>query len=113
MAQPAVRFASELRNIHTAAGLTQEELAEAAGLTSRTVSDLERGVAFRHVEHAVAAPGRVPRSSTRRRAANGQPVRPPLIQPGPPAAPRTTILLPPASTCSSVCSAGTGCPPER
>src|SRR5580698_9404672 len=33
-----------LRGLRTGAGLTQEELAEAAGLNSRTVSDLERGL---------------------------------------------------------------------
>ncbi len=45
MAEPPVRFAGVLRGLRTGAGLTQEELAEAAGLNSRTVSDLERGLA--------------------------------------------------------------------
>jgi tetratricopeptide (TPR) repeat protein/transcriptional regulator with XRE-family HTH domain len=43
VAEP-VRFADALRRLRVEAGLTQEELAEAAGLTSRTISDLERGM---------------------------------------------------------------------
>jgi DNA-binding CsgD family transcriptional regulator/transcriptional regulator with XRE-family HTH domain/tetratricopeptide (TPR) repeat protein len=42
--QPALSFAGMLRLLRTAARLTQEELAEAAGLSPRSVSDLERGV---------------------------------------------------------------------
>jgi transcriptional regulator with XRE-family HTH domain len=38
-------FAGVLRELRTGAGLTQEDLAEAAGLSLRAVSDLERGVA--------------------------------------------------------------------
>ena len=45
MADPPVRFAGMLRQLRAGAALTQEELAEAAGLNSRTVSDLERGLA--------------------------------------------------------------------
>jgi transcriptional regulator with XRE-family HTH domain/tetratricopeptide (TPR) repeat protein len=37
-------FAGLLRQLRTAARLTQEELAEAAGVSFRTVSDLERGI---------------------------------------------------------------------
>src|ERR1700727_1279072 len=37
-------FGSLLRSLRTAAGLTQEELAEAARVSYRTISDLERGV---------------------------------------------------------------------
>ena len=37
-------FGGLLRQLRTRAGLTQEELAEAAGLSPRSVSDLERGV---------------------------------------------------------------------
>jgi predicted ATPase/DNA-binding XRE family transcriptional regulator len=37
-------FAGLLRQLRAEAGLTQEELAEAAGLSSRSVSDLERGI---------------------------------------------------------------------
>jgi tetratricopeptide (TPR) repeat protein/transcriptional regulator with XRE-family HTH domain len=39
-------FAGLLRRLRAEAGLTQEELAEAAGVGGRTVSDLERGVAL-------------------------------------------------------------------
>ena len=42
--QPALRFAGLLRQLRAEAGLTQEELAEAAGLSPRSVSDLERGI---------------------------------------------------------------------
>ena len=43
---PVVTFAGLLRQLRTQAGLSQEELAEAAGVGVRTVSDLERGVAL-------------------------------------------------------------------
>jgi tetratricopeptide (TPR) repeat protein/transcriptional regulator with XRE-family HTH domain len=42
--QPAPDFAGLLRELRVKAQLTQEELAEAARLSTRTVSDLERGV---------------------------------------------------------------------
>ena len=42
--QPALGFAGLLRQLRTEAGLTQEELAEAAGVSPRSVSDLERGI---------------------------------------------------------------------
>jgi tetratricopeptide (TPR) repeat protein/transcriptional regulator with XRE-family HTH domain len=42
--QPALTFGGLLRQLRDDAGLTQEELAEAAGLSPRSVSDLERGV---------------------------------------------------------------------
>ena len=37
-------FGTLLRQLRTDAGLTQEELAEAAGISARSVSDLERGI---------------------------------------------------------------------
>src|SRR6516225_6293474 len=37
-------FGGLLRQLRTRAGLTQEELAEAAGISPRSVSDLERGI---------------------------------------------------------------------
>jgi tetratricopeptide (TPR) repeat protein/transcriptional regulator with XRE-family HTH domain len=43
--QPALSFAGLVRQLRAGTGLTQEELAEAAGLPVRTLSDLERGVA--------------------------------------------------------------------
>ena len=42
--QPALGFAGLLRQLRTQAKLTQEELAEAASLSPRSVSDLERGI---------------------------------------------------------------------
>src|SRR5437763_361875 len=42
--QPGLSFAGLLRQLRTEAELTQEELAEAATLSSRSVSDLERGI---------------------------------------------------------------------
>jgi transcriptional regulator with XRE-family HTH domain/tetratricopeptide (TPR) repeat protein len=42
--QPAIDYADLLRALRTEAGFTQEELAEAAGVSPRTVSDLERGI---------------------------------------------------------------------
>ncbi len=44
MAEPPAGFAGVLRRLRAVAGLTQEELAEAAGVSPRAVSDLERGV---------------------------------------------------------------------
>jgi tetratricopeptide (TPR) repeat protein/transcriptional regulator with XRE-family HTH domain len=45
VAEPPVTFAALLRKLRADARLTQEELAEAAGLSPRSVSDLERGIA--------------------------------------------------------------------
>jgi len=42
--QPALSFAGLLRRLRAGAKLTQEELAAAAGVSSRSVSNLERGV---------------------------------------------------------------------
>jgi tetratricopeptide (TPR) repeat protein/transcriptional regulator with XRE-family HTH domain len=42
--QPGAGFAGLLRQLRAGARLTQEELAEAAGLSPRSVSDLERGI---------------------------------------------------------------------
>ena len=41
---PPTAFGELLRHYRSAAGLTQEELAEQAGLSTRAISDLERGV---------------------------------------------------------------------
>jgi tetratricopeptide (TPR) repeat protein/transcriptional regulator with XRE-family HTH domain len=45
VAEAPVTFAALLRKLRTAARLTQEELAEATGLSPRSISDLERGIA--------------------------------------------------------------------
>jgi transcriptional regulator with XRE-family HTH domain len=42
--EPALNFGGLLRQLRTEARLTQEELAEAARLSPRSVSDLERGI---------------------------------------------------------------------
>ena len=44
MAVPELSFAALLRRLRAGARLTQEELAEAAGISPRSVSDLERGI---------------------------------------------------------------------
>src|SRR5260370_41554250 len=42
--QPALSFAGLLRQLRAEARLTQEELAAAAGVSPRSVSNLERGI---------------------------------------------------------------------
>jgi transcriptional regulator with XRE-family HTH domain len=42
--EPELRFRDLLRQLRAGARLTQEELAEAAGVSPRSVSDLERGI---------------------------------------------------------------------
>ena len=42
--QAGLRFGGLLRRLRDQAGLTQEELAEAARVSQRAVSDLERGI---------------------------------------------------------------------
>src|ERR1700758_978020 len=44
VAGPGLSFAELLRRLRGEARLTQEELAEAAGVSPRSVSDLERGI---------------------------------------------------------------------
>src|SRR5215467_13430728 len=44
VAEPLLSFAGLLRQFRGEARLTQEELAEAAGLSLRGISDLERGI---------------------------------------------------------------------
>jgi transcriptional regulator with XRE-family HTH domain len=46
-------FGMHLRRLREAAGLTQEELAQKAGLTARGISDLERGARNRPYPHTV------------------------------------------------------------
>ena len=45
MAEPPVTFAALLRKLRSQARLTQDELAAATGLSHRSISDLERGIA--------------------------------------------------------------------
>ncbi|HEV2255989.1 MAG TPA: helix-turn-helix transcriptional regulator, partial [Streptosporangiaceae bacterium] len=47
MPEPPGTFAGLLRKLRSESRLTQEDLAEAAGLSPRSVSDLERGIAVR------------------------------------------------------------------
>jgi transcriptional regulator with XRE-family HTH domain len=44
VAEPGLSFAGRLRRLRAQARLTQEELAEAAGVSPRSVSDLERDI---------------------------------------------------------------------
>jgi predicted ATPase/DNA-binding XRE family transcriptional regulator len=53
VAETAGSFADLLRHCRAAAGLTQEELAERAGLSARAMSDLERGVKQHPYPHTV------------------------------------------------------------
>jgi transcriptional regulator with XRE-family HTH domain len=46
-------FGARLRGLREAAGLTQEELAERAGLTAKGISALERGARNRPYPHTV------------------------------------------------------------
>ena len=56
--QPGLGFAGLLRQLRAEAGLTQEELAEAAGVSPRSVSDLERGIhATAHKDTALLLAG--------------------------------------------------------
>ena len=48
-------FAEHLRRLREAAGLTQEELAERAGLTGKAVGALERGARRHPYPHTVRA----------------------------------------------------------
>ena len=58
VAEPALSFAWLLRRLRAGARLTQEELA-AAGVSARSVSNLERGVnRTAHKDTAVLWPGR-------------------------------------------------------
>jgi len=58
VAEPGLSFAALLRQLRAEAGLTQEELAEAAGLSPRSVSDLGRGIhATAHKDTAVLLAG--------------------------------------------------------
>jgi transcriptional regulator with XRE-family HTH domain len=50
---PDDAFGSLLRQLREAAGLTQEELAERAGLTSYAIGSLERGRRQRPYPHTV------------------------------------------------------------
>jgi predicted ATPase/transcriptional regulator with XRE-family HTH domain len=50
---PVPKFADLLRRFRTAAGVTQEELAERATISVRDLSDLERGVRTRPYKHTV------------------------------------------------------------
>lgn len=54
-ALPEETFGSALRRLREAAGWTQEELAERAGLTSHGISALERGLRSRPYPHTVRA----------------------------------------------------------
>ena len=56
--QPELGFAGLLRQLRARAGLTQEDLAEAAGVSPRSVSDLERGIhATAHKDTALLLAG--------------------------------------------------------
>jgi len=65
--EPAPAFGAQLRWLREAAGLTQEELAERAGLTAAGVSALERGHRRRPYPHTVRVLSAALAGSRRRR----------------------------------------------
>ena len=66
--QSVLEFAGLLRQLRSEAKLTQEELADAAGVSARSVSDLERGINRTH-----PVPVRQGPTSTTSSAAGSQP----------------------------------------
>src|SRR5207253_3923077 len=77
------------RRSRLAAGLFQELLAERAGLSARTVSDLERGVAAQPRLETVQLLATALALTPRERAALLAAARPAPAPPGPPGAPPT------------------------
>lgn len=65
---PSSRFGTLLKRYRVSAGLTQEQLAELAGLSVRGISDLERGVASRPQRETLAALLEALQLSSRERA---------------------------------------------
>jgi putative transcriptional regulator len=51
---PTLKVANRVRDLRTAAGLTQEELADKVGVTRVTINCLERGVYSPSIELALA-----------------------------------------------------------
>ena len=82
MPEPPGEFARVLRELRAHARLTQEELADTAGLSLRAVSDLERGVAATPQKETVRLLGDAlslagPQRARFETAARGRPDRPP------------------------------------
>ena len=91
-------FGTALRRLRLAAGLTQEELAERAGLTAKGVSALERGERRRPYPHTVRALSAALELDDEGRAAL-QGAVPPPVSPAQVAPPGRGIALPrPATT---------------
>jgi len=78
--QPSLSFAGLLRQLRGDAKLTQGELARAAGLSPRAISDLERGINRTARKNTGRATGRSPRPWSLARG-----IRIPAIQPANPA----------------------------
>src|ERR687885_215106 len=78
--QEAQTFGALLRRHRLAAGLTQEQLAERAGLGARSVQDLERGVArpLRRTARAGGPPPAPPPRGVGRVRARRPPAPPPV-----------------------------------
>src|SRR5919199_1273410 len=105
---PPPAFATLLRRFRQAAGLSQEELAERAGLSARTVGDLERGASHAPRKDtvellaqalALGAPERAALAEAARRLRAASSARPgPAVPSSPPLVGRRRELALPAWT---------------
>ena len=88
-------FGARLRRLREAAGLTQEELAEKAGLTARGISDLERGARNRPYPHTVRSLADALELTEDERAALFAAVPKRGGRPTPSTVPESALLVPP------------------
>src|SRR5215211_860015 len=97
VADPSSPFGVLLRRYRVAAGLSQEALAERAGLSARAISDLERGARrapYRHTVAQLAAALRLPTPDRARLEATIRRRRGPLATVAPDAAPVPSLPAP-------------------
>ena len=92
--EEVLSFGERLRRLREAAGLTQEELAERAGLTAKGIGALERGERKRPYPHTVRSlADALGLSLTERTALLAPPAEPTVAAPPPPA-PAPTLAVP-------------------